>query len=97
VNAASWERSKSVANLVGDLTVRVQRLENSVGSATLAAEVKELSQRLANLESDLEQMQHETLISRSLGQYGAQLVELLAQVVAVKMKPPPPSNQGSQG
>jgi septal ring factor EnvC (AmiA/AmiB activator) len=86
--ASSWERSKAIANTMGDLTVRIARLERTAAGVQLASELKELAQRIANLEHELSQLQTDTFISRNLGNYGSRLVELLAEVVAQKLDRP---------
>lgn len=85
--AAQWERGKAIANTMGDLTVRVARLERTAEGNQIAAELKELAQRIANLEMELQELQTDTFISRNLGNYGARLVDLLAEIVAQKMSP----------
>lgn len=85
--ASQWERSKAIANTMGDLTVRVARLERTSEGGQLAAEIKELAQRIANLEMEIHELQTDTFISRSLGNYGSRLVDLLAEIVAQKMAP----------
>lgn len=85
VYSAVWERTKSLSNLLGDLTVRLQKIERSVESPSLASEVRELATRIGDIEKAIDQIKADTFISRSLSGYGDRLIDLFAQIVASRL------------